>query len=101
MAKKRRKRSGGFRLPGGVGPKAVLFGALGLTLAPRILPVQSPGAIKLGTGLALRALKIGGGGPLAAVGMMELAAQFLSGAAGGALPFLGGGGGVVNGGFDY
>jgi len=75
-------KKGGFKLPGGIGPKGVLFGALGLTLVPTLVPVP-PQAAKLVTGLAMRALKIGGGGPLAAVGMMELVAAY-------AAPLLGG-----------
>lgn len=82
MAKKTKKRSG-FRLPGGLGPKGILMGALGLLVAPRIIPVQSPGAHKLAAGLGLRALKVGGGGPLAAVGIMELVLQYGSGLLGG------------------
>jgi len=94
MAKKRTKRSsGGFRLPGGIGPKGILTGVLGLAVIPRFVPVQTPGAAKLATGLALRALKLGGGGPLAAVGMMELAAGFIAPALGGIV-----GGGSANGG---
>ena len=99
MAKKRSKRRSGFRLPGGLGPKGILMGALGLMVAPRIIPVQSPGAHKLAAGLGLRALKVGGGGPLAAVGIMELVLQYGAG-------FFGGFGGAVPGGngvtrYDY
>ena len=60
------------------------MGALGLMVAPRILPVQSPGAHKLAAGLGLRALKVGGGGPLSAVGLMELALQYGAGVISGA-----------------
>lgn len=83
MAKKKTKKSSGFRLPGGLGPKGILTGILGLAVIPRFIPVQSPGAAKLGTGLALRALKLGGGGALCSVGIMELAAQFIAPALGG------------------
>ena len=78
-AKKKTRRNGGIRLPGGLGPKGIAMGALGLLLVPRITGIRSPGGAKLATGLALRTLKVGGGGPLAAVGIMELALQFLSG----------------------
>lgn len=83
--KKSKKGRGGTRLPGGIGFKAAIFGAAGLILAPRLIPIQSPGASKLAAGMAMRALKIGGGGPLAAVGIMELIAQY-------AAPMLLGGG---------
>ena len=100
MAKKKGKKRSGFRLPGGLGPKGILMGALGLMVAPRIIPVQSPGAHKLAAGLGLRALKVGGGGPLAAVGIMELVLQygagFFTGAVGG---FTGGTGNATR--FDY
>ena len=86
-------------MPGGLGPKGILMGALGLMVAPRIVPVQSPGAHKLAAGLGLRALKVGGGGPLAAVGIMELVLQYGAG-------LFGGFGGAVTGGngatrYDY
>ena len=90
MAKKTTKRKGGFKLPGGVGPKAVLFGALGLSITPMLLQGQSPGVQKLAAGLGMRALNIGGGGALSAVGMMETVAGFIMPIIGGAgLPFLG------------
>ena len=102
MTKKKKTHRKGFKLPGGVGPKAVAMGALGLILAPRIIPVQSPGAQKLAAGLGLRALKVGGGGPLAAVGLMELAAQYGSAMlVGGGLPFFGPANGGMQGGTDY
>ena len=82
-AKKKRKGGGGFRLPGGLGPKGILTGVIGMMVIPRFVPVATPGAAKLATGLALRALKLGGGGALASVGIMELAAQY-------AAPFIGG-----------
>ena len=90
MAKKKRKRSGGFRLPGGLGPKGILTGIIGLALIPRVVPVSTPGQAKLATGLALRALKLGGGGPLAAVGIMEVAAEMLGGQLGAFLPGMNG-----------
>lgn len=100
--KKKTKKRSGFRLPGGLGPKGILFGALGMAIVPRILPVQSPGAQKLAAGMALRALKIGGGGPLAAVGLMELAAQFAAPALGGIVGGFGfGAPGAGNGGYMY
>lgn len=92
MAKKKSKRRSGFRLPGGLGPKGILGGILGLMVAPRILPTAGPGAQKLAAGLALRAVKIGGGGPLAAVGIMELVAQYGMGLLGGVGLGMGGGG---------
>lgn len=99
MAKKKTKRRGGFRLPGGVGPKGILTGVLGLSIIPQFIPVQSPGAAKLGTGLVLRALNLGGGGALSTVGIMELAAEFLAPTIGG---FMGGGAGARGGGgYDY
>ena len=58
MAKKKGSKKAGFRMPGGLGPKGILMGALGLMVAPRIIPVQSPGAHKLAAGLGLRALKV-------------------------------------------
>lgn len=72
--KKTTKKKGGFRLPGGLGPKGILTGVLGLAFIPRFIPVATPGAAKLGTGLVLRALNLGGGGALASVGIMELVA---------------------------
>ena len=101
MAKKKTKRKGGFKLPGGIGPKAALFGALGLTVAPLVLRGQAPGVQKLGVGLGMKALSIGGGGALSAVGIMEVVAGFLTPIISGAgLPF-GGGNGGVSGGYDY
>lgn len=98
MAKRKTKKRSGFRLPGGLGPKGILMGAIGLMIAPRLIPVNSPGAHKLAAGLGLRALKVGGGGPLAAVGLMELALQYGAGVLGG----VGlGGNGQVSGVYDY
>jgi len=98
VAKKKTKKKSGFRLPGGLGPKGILTGVLGLAFIPRFIPVATPGAAKLGTGLVLRALNLGGGGALASVGLMELVAGFI-------LPALGGigiGGAPSNaGGYDY
>ena len=94
VKKKGRKRSG-IRLPGGLGPKGIAMGALGLMLVPRLTGINSPGGAKLATGLALRTLKIGGGGPLAAVGIMELALQYLGG------PIAGFGFGAGGGGTDF
>lgn len=99
MAKKKTKKKGGFRLPGGLGPKGILTGVLGLAFIPRFIPVSTPGAAKLGTGLVLRALNLGGGGALASVGIMELVAGLV-------LPALGGfgiGGAPAGnaGGYDY
>lgn len=99
MTKKKTTKRGGFKLPGGIGPKGVIMGALGISLVPRLVPVP-PAASKLVTGLAMRALNIGGGGALSAVGMMELVANY-------AAPLLGGfmGGTSLNGstmrGYDY
>ena len=92
--KKGKKGRGGTRLPGGIGFKAAIFGAAGLILAPRLIPIQSPGAQKLAVGMAMRAVKVGGGGPLAAVGIMELIAQY-------AAPMLLGGGFGGGGGTDF
>ena len=83
MPKKKTKKKSGFRLPGGLGPKGILTGVLGLAFIPRFIPVPTPGAAKLGTGLVLRALNLGGGGALASVGIMELVAGLV-------LPALGG-----------
>ena len=99
MAKKITRKRSGFKLPGGIGPKGVLTGVLGLMVIPRFVPVQSRGAQKLATGLALRALKLGGGGPLSAVGLMELAAEYAG-------PLLGGftgsaGNGTISAVYDY
>jgi len=78
VAKKKTKKRSGFRLPGGIGPKAVLQ--------------------TLGSGLALRALGMGGGGVLSGAGIIMTAAEYLS-------PFLGGmiGGAPAGnaGGYDY
>ncbi|GAI18988.1 unnamed protein product, partial [marine sediment metagenome] len=100
VAKKTKKKSG-FRLPGGLGPKGILTGVLGLAFIPRFIPVTTPGAAKLGTGLVLRALNLGGGGALASVGIMEMVAGFV-------LPTLGGlgigapaGNAGNSGGYDY
>ena len=101
MAKKKTKKRSGFKLPGGVGPKAVLTGVLGLSVVPRFLPIQSPGAKMLGTGLALRALNLSGGGALSGAGIIQLAAEFLQPYIGGV---LGAGNGAAprgNGGYDY
>ena len=96
------KRKGGFKLPGGIGPKAALFGALGLTVAPLVLRGQAPGVQKLGVGLGLRALSIGGGGALTAVGILEPVAGFIMPIISGAgLPFGGGGNGGGSGVYDY
>ena len=99
MAKKKTKKSSGFRLPGGLGPKGILMGALGLLIAPRLIPVQSPGAHKLAAGLGLRALKLGGGGALASVGIMELVLQYGAGLIGGF--GIGTNSGVAATGYDY
>ena len=99
MAKKKTSKRSGFRMPGGLGPKGILMGALGLMVAPRIIPVQSPGAHKLAAGLGLRALKVGGGGPLAAVGIMELVLQYGAGLIGGLGGTVTGGNGATR--FDY
>lgn len=99
MAKKKRKSRSGFRLPGGLGPKGILTGIIGLALIPRVVPVSTPGQAKLATGLALRALKLGGGGPLAAVGIMEVASEMLSGQIGGLFGGVGNGGAVRS--YDY
>lgn len=100
MARKKTRKRSGFRMPGGLGPKGILMGALGLMVAPRIIPVASPGAHKLAAGLGLRALKVGGGGPLAAVGIMELVLQYGSGLLGGAVSGFGGGNGMAQR-YDY
>ena len=98
MVKKKTKKSG-FRLPGGLGPKGILTGILGLALIPRFVPVATPGQAKLVTGIALRALKLGGGGALSSVGIMEVAAEMLLPRVGGLLP--GGNNTTRVGGFDY
>jgi len=99
IAKKKRTTKSGFKLPGGVGPKGILTALLGMMIVPRFIPVQSPGAQKLGTGLALKFLGLTGGGALSTVGIVELAAQFLgptlSGLTGGATGAQG------NGGYDF
>jgi len=99
MGKKKTTKKG-FRLPGGLGPKGILTGALGLAIVPRFLPIQSPGAKMLGTGLALRALNLGGGGALSSVGLILTASEFLMPYIGG---FIGGAGAPSGnaGGFDY
>ena len=98
MAKKKTKKRSGFRLPGGIGPKAVLQGVLALAFVPRFLPTQSRGVQTLGSGLALRALGMGGGGVLSGAGIIMTAAEYLA-------PFLGGivGGAPAgnSGGYDY
>ncbi len=99
MGKKKKTTKKGFRLPGGLGPKGILTGALGLAIIPRFLPIQSPGAKMLGTGLALRALNLGGGGALSSVGLILTASEFL-------MPYIGGfiGGAAPSGnggGYDY
>lgn len=98
IVKKKKSRSSGFRLPGGLGPKGILTGIIGLSLIPRVVPVTTPGQAKLATGLALRALKLGGGGALSSVGIMEVAAEMLGGQLGQILP--GGNGGAVQR-YDY
>lgn len=99
MAKKKGKSKGGFRLPGGLGPKGILTGALGLMFIPQFVPVASPGAKMAATGMVLRALKLGGGGALTSVGLITLALEFLSPKMGGIFGGLGGGGN--SGGTDY
>jgi len=99
VAKKKTKRRGGFKLPGGLGPKGIITGILGLALVPRIVPVTTPGQAKLATGLALRALKLGGGGALSAVGIMEVAAEMLGGQIGALIPGVNGGAAVTR--YDY
>jgi len=99
VTKKKKKKSSGFRLPGGIGPKAVLQGVLALAFVPRFLPTQSRGVQTLGSGLALRALKLGGGGVLSGAGIIMTAAEYL-------MPMLGGVGigGAPSGnagGYDY
>lgn len=98
--KKTGAKKGGFKLPGGLGPKGIIMGALAMTVIPRVLPIP-PQASKLGAGLVLRALNIGGGGALSAVGLMELAAAYAAPLLGGVLPGLGGNGAVRNGVYDY
>ena len=97
--RKKRKSSGGFRLPGGLGPKGILTGIIAMATIPRFLPVTSPGAGKLGAGLVLRALKLGGGGALSSVGIMELAAEMIMPVIGGYMP--GGNGAGARGGTDF
>lgn len=96
------KRKGGFKLPGGLGPKSIIMGALGMMFLPKLLPVP-PQAAKLATGLAMRAVGIGGGAALTAVGLMELVAAYgaplLQGVAG--PPGAGGGAFPSNGVSDY
>lgn len=99
MPKKKTKKRSGFRLPGGLGPKGILTGIIGLSLIPRVVPVTTPGQAKLATGLALRALKLGGGGALSAVGIMEVAAEMLSGQLGTLIPGGNGGSAVTR--YDY
>jgi hypothetical protein len=100
VAKKNKKGRSGFKLPGGLGPKGILFGALGLTMGRRLLPTQSGGVQKTATGMGLRALKIGGGGPLAGAGLIEIAADVIEGLLSGGGLNLGIGGGT-NGGTDF
>jgi hypothetical protein len=76
--KKKTSKKGGFKLPGGIGPKGILQGVLGLAVVPRFIPSQSPGVKVLGTGIAMRALSLGGGGPLSAAGLIMTAAEFLN-----------------------
>lgn len=99
MTKKTGKKKGGFKLPGGIGPKGVIMGALGMTLVPLLVPVP-PSASKLVTGLAMRAIGIGGGGALSAVGMMELVATYARPLLGGVMGGVGGNGASVRG-YDY
>ena len=96
--KKTGAKKGGFKLPGGLGPKGIIMGALAMTVIPRVLPIP-PQASKLGAGLVLRALNIGGGGALSAVGLMELAAAYAAPLLGGVVPGLGGNGAVRS--YDY
>jgi len=93
-------KKGGFRLPGGLGPKGILTGALGLMFIPQFVPVQSPGAKMAATGMVLRALKLGGGGALTSVGLITLALEFLGPRFGGLFGGLAGGN-ATTGGTDY
>ncbi len=97
--KKSGAKKGGFKLPGGLSPKGIIMGALAMTFIPRVLPIP-PQASKLGAGLVLRALNIGGGGALSAVGLMELVAAYASPLLGGVVPGLGGNGAQVRS-YDY
>ena len=85
------KRKGGFKLPGGLGPKSIILGALGMMMVPRLLPIP-PQAAKLATGLTMRAVGLGGGAALTAVGLMELVASYGAPLLGGVLPGMGGNG---------
>jgi len=98
--KKTKSKKGGFRLPGGLGPKGILQGVLALAIVPRFIPVQSPGARMLGSGLALRAINLGGGGALSSAGLIMMAGEFLAPYLGG---FIGAPGAPAGnaGGFDY
>lgn len=98
MAKKTKKKSSGMRLPGGIGPKAVLAGIGAMLITPRIIPVATPGQTKLAAGMGLRFLKIGGGGALAAVGIMETVAEMMLPRLGGFVPGVPGGNQT---GYDY
>ena len=93
-------KKGGFRLPGGLGPKGILTGALGLMFIPQFVPVQSPGVKMAATGLALRTLKLGGGGALTSVGLIMLAVELLQARIGGIFGGLAGGN-AGTGGTDY
>ncbi|GAI75223.1 unnamed protein product, partial [marine sediment metagenome] len=93
------KKSSGFRLPGGAGPKAILTGILGMLIIPRFIPIATPGAAKLGTGLALKLLGLTGGGALSTVGIMELAGSFIGPTIAGVTG--GGGARTGNGGYDF
>jgi len=73
-----------------------------MMIVPRFVPVNSPGAQKLATGLALRAIGLTGGGALSAVGIMELASQYAAPVIGGVAGISnGGGGGTAMMGYDY
>ena len=90
------KRRNGISLLGGLGPKGLLAGIMGMAFLPRFLPALPAGGAEMATGLALSTMGLGGGAALKQVGAMRLIGSQI-------MPLLGGfgGGGNGNGRYDY
>ena len=94
--RKTAKRRNGISLLGGLGPKGLLAGIMGMAFLPRFLPALPAGGAEMATGLALSTMGLGGGAALKQVGAMRLIGSQI-------MPLLGGfgGGGNGNGRYDY
>ena len=93
--RKTAKRRNGISLLGGLGPKGLLAGIMGMAFLPRFLPALPAGGAEMATGLALSTMGLGGGAALKQVGAMRLIGSQI-------MPLLGGFvGGNGNGRYDY